>query len=248
MSQNFFGEVCANLTLSPHSNLRDKEAKRKAKASYRSRIYRVHKMHITNSLTTIGGFDMPVINPYEGTPPENFIPFSRRNEIKSSSVAQTYALHFYINDPQFLCVYNDPDRYIDVLKRFHCVIGLDFSQYANMTYPQRLINNFMGKAYTAYFQKQGVLMIPNVTWSLPDSYEYCFDGHPQNSIIAINSTAIKQHDSSIYLWLKGYEEALKRLQPSLILRYGEFIPGENEEISVYYGNEYLNLLRNGSKW
>lgn len=240
MNRDLFGEVCEDMTSSTQSDIGDKEAKKKAKASYRSRIYRVSKMHITNGLKTVGKFDMPVVNPYSGTPPESLIPFSRRNEIRKRSLSLMLGLHFYINDPQFICVQNAPDKYVEMFKRFHCVIGLDFSQYANMSYTLRLENNYWSKVFTVYYQNKGVPMVPNVTWSLPDSYEYCFDGHPKNSIIAINSTAIKQHDASIYLWRKGYEEALKRLQPSLILRYGDLMPGENEEISVYYDNEYLN--------
>jgi hypothetical protein len=99
----------------------------------------------------------------------------------------------------------------------------------------------------AYWQVQGVNIYPNVTWSLPDSYEYCIEGLPQNSIIAINSTGVPKYDFSKALWLKGYNYVVERLKPTLILRYGPIIEGEYKEISQYLTNSQLKQLRDGSK-
>lgn len=49
----------------------------------------------------------------------------------------------------------------------------------------------------------------------------------------------------MYLWRKGYEEALRVLEPILIIRHGDKMPGEREDISVYYENINLKNLRNG---
>ena len=49
----------------------------------------------------------------------------------------------------------------------------------------------------------------------------------------------------MYIWQKGYEEMIKRIEPSCILRYGDIMPNECDEISVYYPNDNLNYLRNG---
>jgi hypothetical protein len=92
-------------------------------------------------------------------------------------------------------------------------------------------------------QSCGIIVIPNVTWSAPDSYDYCFDGIPSKSVIAINSSGISQSDLNKYLWLKGYNEAIKRLSPTHIIRYGDMINGEYPDISVYFNNERLLSLR-----
>lgn len=90
-------------------------------------------------------------------------------------------------------------------------------------------------------------MVPNATWSTPASYDYAFKGLPKQSVIAINSNGIKGNDAALYLWRKGYEEAIRMLEPTMILRYGDRLPGEWEEISVYYENLNLKNLRNGRK-
>lgn len=153
-------------------------------------------------------------------------------------------VHFFIDDYQFERIWNYPYRYVECLRRFQSVISPDFSQYTDMPYPQRIWNNYRGKFIGAYLQSQGVAIIPNVTWSLPDSYEYCFEGIPQKSVIAINSTGAARYGLTRYLWLKGYREALSRFCPLAVIRYGTIIPGEDTSVSIYFNNERLLNLRN----
>ena len=60
-----------------------------------------------------------------------------------------------------------------------------------------------------------------------------------------NNLPQKGNYAAKYLWRKGYEEAIKVLEPILIIRYGDKMPGEREEISVYFENINLKNLRNG---
>jgi hypothetical protein len=108
-------------------------------------------------------------------------------------------------------------------------------------------NNWWNKAIGAYLQSIGIVVIPNVAWSTPDSYPYAFSGVPKKSIIAINSTGVVSNPASIYLWRKGYEAAIKELDPLCVIRYGSRMPGEDDSISVYYENTNLKNLRNGGK-
>ena len=47
------------------------------------------------------------------------------------------------------------------------------------------------------------------------------------------------------LRLEGYKEAIRRLEPECVIRYGEKMPGEAEEMSVYFENENYKMLNNG---
>ena len=94
-------------------------------------------------------------------------------------------------------------------------------------------------------QHNGINYIHNVSWSLPDSYDYSFSGLPKASVIAINCSGISGTDVSKYLWYKGYEEAVRRLNPLAIVRYGTKLSEEKGAISRYFENERLNLLRDG---
>lgn len=156
-------------------------------------------------------------------------------------------VHFYLNDNQFIRIFNNPRKYVDILKGFRYVITPDCSQYINMPQLQRMSHSFWNKAIAAFWQKQGINIIYNVSWSLPESYDYAFAGLPTGCAIAINCTGIKGSPLSKYLWQKGYNEAIARLNPSLIIRYGDKMPNERDDISVYFENINLKNLRNGSK-
>ena len=56
---------------------------------------------------------------------------------------------------------------------------------------------------------------------------------------------IRGDPDACYFWYLGYEEVLKSLEPSLIIRYGDKMEGENEEISIYFNNNVLNKLHYG---
>lgn len=125
------------------------------------------------------------------------------------------------------------------------VIGPDLSQYVDMDYHTRLYHAYQNRAMSAWLQNKGVNIIPNVTWSLSDSFEYSREGMPHNSIIAVNCTGILGHDMSMYLWREGYNNVVLPLQPSIIIRYGDKMPDENNRVTIHFDNERLKNLRYG---
>lgn len=84
-----------------------------------------------------------------------------------------------------------PQKYLEFLKHFKSVISPDFSQYIDMPSPMRFYHSFLNKAFAAYWSNNGINVIPNVTWSTPDSYDYSFTGIEKNETIAINCTGEK---------------------------------------------------------
>lgn len=132
-----------------------------------------------------------------------------------------------------------------MFKKFQGVISTDFSVYADMTMPMVQYNSYRNKLLASWWQKSGIPVIPNVSWSREWSYDFCFEGFPKNSVIAINSTGTGRDKFSKSLWMKGYEQAIKTLQPSHIIRYGVKHPGEWEEISTYFINDNTKFANNG---
>lgn len=190
---------------------------------------------------------VPIIDRYEvsETLPARMVPF---HEAMCSTQTNFDAIvHFYEHDFQFMRLFRAPEKYVSQLQKYKYVISPDLSQYIEMPHYRRFANNCDNKAMAQYLQGQGVNIIANVTWSLPDSYDYCFAGIPENTVIAINSNGVNAYPDSKYFWHRGYEEALRRLNPSRIIRYGQKMPDEREDISIYYDNEHLRRMRHGSK-
>lgn len=184
---------------------------------------------------------LPELAPYKGDLPVRLLPFN----VAYSTGNFNCTVHFFIDDLLFIRVLRNPEKYLDFFKNCHSVIGTDLSQYSDMSAEDRYYSAYINRAISAYFQQNGVRLIPNVTWSLPDSYYYSWSSMPSHSVIAINCKGIMQHDASIYLWKKGYTAACMTLCPSHIVRYGSIMPDENTAISLYFENERLNHMRYG---
>lgn len=226
-------------------NASQKQQKKRRKSSSRTGDLILNKQDILNDLEFVDStapFPMPKVQKVASFElPPVATPFSKAlNRANKDTLVV-----FYEPDTKFARILHNPKRYIEPLKKFTCVVGPDFSQKIGMNEFVCYSNNWWNKALTAFYQSQGVFMIPNVTWSGPTSYAYAFSGIPKHSVIAINCTGIKGNHAAMYLWRKGYEEALRVLEPILIIRYGDKMPGEREDISVYFENINLKNLRNG---
>lgn len=65
-------------------------------------------------------------------------------------------------------------------------------------------------------------MIPTVTWADERTYDICFNYIEKGSIVAISTVGIIRNKE---LFLKGFNEMIKRIKPSLILVRGKPIEG-----------------------
>ena len=179
-----------------------------------------YKLSYENSTRAIftgeGKLDIPIIKPTSAIE-RDFIGF---NEAMSSKKTDC-GIHFFLDDYQFMRLWNNPERYIDLLKKFNCVLSPDFSLY--LDYPQALqiYNHYRKHWLAAYWQMYGIEVIPTICWSDEKSIEWCFDGEPKHSTVAVSSIGTQNNKTAKELFLKGYNEMMKHLQPEAIIFYGK---------------------------
>lgn len=211
----------------------------KDKKQYRSRIRRGLGIELFDGLELEPKFGIPIVSKYSGPIPDIWFPFCKRKG------HEIYGVHFFSYDYTFNAVLTYPVKFIEDLRRYPAVVAPDFSQYMDMPACVRFTNSYTNKAIAAIWQREGVNVIPNITWSDPSSYEYSIAGLPQGGIVAINSNGAMKYNFSKYLWEKGYDYVVNHLEPSLILRFGPQMPHEKDEISKYIECEHLNRMRYG---
>lgn len=192
----------------------------------------------------IGRYDIPQIEAERIDARRlEWIPF---NYAVTARNKQQKGVHFYVDDYQFTRLWNQPDRYISILQQFGAVCTPDFSQYTDMPIAMRIYNHYRKHWLGAYWQKHGIRVIPTICWSTPDSYEWCFDGEPTNSIISISSVGTQVRKGSKELFDSGCREAIKRLDPSEILWYGK-VPEEFDWNVIRIEPHYKQIERR-RKW
>lgn len=168
-----------------------------------------------------GKYDIPIIY-NEDVKPKNFIGF---NFAKSCKNPSENCVHFFIDDYQFLRLWNRPDDYINLLSKFDCVCSPDFSTYTDFPKAIQIYNHYRKHWLAAYWQTHGIKVIPTICWSDESSFEWCFDGEPVGGTVAVSSVGTQNNKTAKKLFLNGYNEMMKRLEPETVIFYGT-IPKE----------------------
>ncbi len=180
----------------------------------------VFNFSITNNLETAGKFDMPKVQAFSpGQLKCQFLLATPFNHALTETQPESKICHFYIDDYQFERVWREPGAYVELLKKFNAVIGADFSMYLNMPKPQQMYNCWRNKVLMAYWQKQGVNVIPNIQWSDESSFEYCFDGIEPGGVVSVCSTGCHSKESK-QLFLAGFDRMKQILNPEKIICVG----------------------------
>lgn len=166
-----------------------------------------------------GGCDIPKIEPTKKIDGCEWIGFNCAKTYKGKK--EGAGVHFFLDDAQFIRLWNSPDKYIELLRPFKYICAPDFSLYSNMPKALQIYNHYRKHWIAAYWQELGFSVIPTISWSDESSFEWCFDGEPQNSIIAIGTAGTQQNKKTRAAFERGYNAMLKRLNPTKILVFGK---------------------------
>ena len=148
--------------------------------------------------------------------PARLIPFSKA----VSGTEYDAWVHFYQDDGKFERLWNNPRRYLPILKRFAGVISPDFSLYRDMPLVMQQWNIYRSRAIGHWLQENGVSVIPNIRFGDERTYELSCAGIQKHGTIAVGSHGcIKQLSDRSY-FVCGLEYVVDRLEPSAIVVYG----------------------------
>ncbi len=162
-----------------------------------------------------GELEIPCILP-EKSLPIRLVPFSKATR---SSDFKAW-IHFYEDDVVFERLWNDPQRYLPVLRRFAGVITPDFSLYRDMPLVMQQWNIYRSRAIGHWLQANGIPVIVNVRFGDERTYELSCTGVPRNSTIAVGSHGCIKITQEREFFQKGLTYAVERLKPQNIIVYG----------------------------
>ena len=170
----------------------------------------------------VGKYDIPRILPMEVEQPVEMIGFNFAAKYKHP---ERVGIHFFLKDYQFSRLWTSPDMYTGMLRRFRFVCTPDFSMYTDFPLALQINSHYRKHWLGAYWQSKGITVIPTICWSDERSFEWCFDGEPERSTVAISSVGTQLNEQSKRLFLLGYQQMMSRLQPKIVLFHGR-IPAE----------------------
>ena len=144
----------------------------------------------------------------------------------ASELVNGAGLHFFLEDYRFEAVWNRPGQALKGLRPYTAVLTPDFSLYRDWPVAAQVWNVYRSRWCGAYWQANGLTVIPTVSWSTAVSYDFCFLGLPRHSLVALSTVGLRwrQDETARALFVAGFREMTRRLSPSRVLCYGDLPP------------------------
>lgn len=208
------------------------------KPNERIRTVNSYNLQLYDEERAVGKYQMPLIAKSEIIP-DQLIGFNYMKSTQDRNVG----IHCFIDDYQFERLWNNPQLYIDDILKFDCILTPDFSLYMDMPFAIKIWNVYRSRLLGQFWQDCGMEVIPTVSWAEPATYEFCFDGIPQNSVVAVSTIGVKKGES-LATWNDGMREMIKRLKPQTILVYGGKLDFDYGGIDVrYFDNQVTERMK-----
>lgn len=195
------------------------------------------------SFSGVGKYEIPQIDPETKYPGGEFVGM---NYAMTEKFPESKIMHCFVDDYQFIRYWNNPDKYLPVLSKFSAVCSPDFSTYTDMPLAMQIYNHYRKHWLAAYWQLNGITVYPTISWSDESSYEWCFDGEPVGGVVAVSSVGTQKNKESKRLFLLGYEEMMKRLDPAWVIFYG-IVPEECDWNVIRVNPEYEKVKDRSKK-
>ncbi len=136
-------------------------------------------------------------------------------------------VHFFLYDYKFEKLWDDPEPFVYLLHPYRAVLTPDFSMYTEMPPALQLYNTFRNRWCGAYLAEQGLRVVPTVSWGTEESFDFCFAGIEKGSIVAVSTYMFHAHGNHAdqkELFMNGYRELLRRIQPEYVICYSDPFP------------------------
>ena len=162
-----------------------------------------------------GDLEIPCINA-EQTLPLRIVPFSKAIGRKDYDAW----VHFYEDDASFERLWNHPNKYLPILRKYNGVITPDFSVYRDMPLVMQQWNIYRSRALGRWLQDNGIPAIVNVRWGDERTYDLSCTGVPVNSTIAVGSHGCIKLLRERKYFEQGLDYVVDKLHPKTIVVYG----------------------------
>ncbi len=151
-------------------------------------------------------------------------------------------IHFFTYDWLFDNVYEKPEIALEKLEQYYALLTPEFSTYKDMPLARQIDSVFKNRWCGAFWQKQGMKVIPTVSWGSIPCMEFCFDGIEKGSVVAVSTYTREDNKNGFML---GYNKMLEIIEPSAIICYGTPFPemkGKIKAIDPYNKEELIKKI------
>ena len=197
-----------------------------------SKQMREDSLFTRNSFETTGKWEYPIIRRQEISLDSVQLVACSDTRANDREENKACGVHFFVDDWRFEGIYRNPEKTLSRYSQYAFLLTPDFSLYADMPLWKQIENVGKNRWVGAYWQNEGLLVVPTMAWSTARSFDFCFDAVEKHSTVAVGMIGCKGNKLG---FMRGYNEMLTRLDPESIIVFGTPFPEmEGNIISVDY--------------
>jgi hypothetical protein len=174
---------------------------------------RCKQTFLRNSFFSIGYYGMPLISK-DKIDLKNLVLLGFHNTRGNDDQNRNKTIHFFIDDYKFNGVWNKPDNYVSRLKQYKQLLSPDFSIYADMPRTIQIYNTFRRRWCSVFWQNKGIAVIPAICWSDDNSFDFCFEGIMEGSIVAVSTHGTSSAPGA---FMSGFQCLCEKIKPEKVI-------------------------------
>lgn len=171
------------------------------------------------------------------------IEFLNYLKIKSNDeVNKNKTIHFFTYDWNFENVYEKPEQALEKLDHYYALLTPEFSTYKDMPLARQIDSVFKNRWCGAFWQKQGMLVIPTISWGSYSCFDFFCDGVEEGSVVAVSTYTREDNKKG---FMEGYEIMMEKIKPSAVICYGtpfEEMKGNIKAVDPFNSEELIKKI------
>ena len=172
------------------------------------------------------------------------------NYLKSTVKKGCYWYHCFTAERNFHRLYNSFSEYVELLRKAKGLISADFSLFRD--YPEEILIAKCRANRLVYYalQQVGIPMIPTAGFAGESSWEWCFDGLPLNSTVAVTTNCLGRDREAHRLFVGGVNTMIKKIRSSAIVVCGKvpsWLAKRHLDISIIHIQSYSEMWHERKK-
>lgn len=214
-------------------------------------------VYFLESLAFEGDYDMPIVGNFDDIGVIDYIALysdtSEYNKTENTCVAFYQYDHVFdgVHGLYNSIIYQDDKRLNEFRERFKGVkyiVAPDYSLFGDFPNALQIFNIYKSRVCMCWLiANTKAKVIPNVRWTFPFTYEYCFDGIMKGSNIAIGVLGQVRDKENKKMFLDGFKVAIDRIEPKCILIYGFVTKNNFDELFSYAKSKGIKIVIPHSK-
>ncbi|MBK1633557.1 hypothetical protein CKO31_22985 [Thiohalocapsa halophila] len=175
-------------------------------------------LHCSLLFPSASSYGIPRLETQDCALPDDFRLLPYRSRLDRLDLRRDIC-HCFLDDYRFESTWNQPEVGLRHVSGYFAACSPDFSLYPSWPRAAQIWNTYRSRWVARFWQERGIKVIPTVNWSDAQSFEFCFDGLRERSILAI-STADCRRPHVERRFAAGLQAMLERCRPATLIVYG----------------------------